>query len=155
MTAPLPSLRDPDTLHPLLRPIYFQHVDTLRSRGLIVVTVFCWRPCGAQEQLYQIGRRGIPGEKIVTNARGGSSWHNVERDGRPAALAYDLALMTSDGKRYLSDLDPAWYDSGLVAESLGLTWGGRSKSRDLGHQQLDGHGSLTIAEAMAGTDPVG
>lgn len=152
--TPMPSLRDPQTLHPLLLPIWTRHVDLVRSKGLIVVTVFCWRSSLAQARLYEIGRRGIPGERVVTYARGGSSWHNVERNGAPASLAYDLALMTRDGRRYLPDADPAWQLAGEIGEALGLTWGGRfERLRDLGHWQLDGRGTLALVDAMAGADP--
>ena len=153
---PMPSLRDPETLHPLIRRIWEQHVTDCRAAGLIVVTVFCYRSALAQERLYQIGRRGIPGEQIVTKARGGRSWHNVERNGYPAALAYDIALMTADGKRYLPDHDERWTVAGKLGRALGLSWCEPwMLAGDYGHYQLDGRGTLTLDAALAGRDPAG
>lgn len=155
MTA-MPSLRDPDTLHPILRPVYYECQRRWRAAGLIVILTFAWRSRGAQNQLWQIGRRGVEGEKIVTRARGGQSWHNVERDGMPSALAFDVACLTTDGKRVLPDTDPAWQRAGEIAETgIGLTWGIRygRMDFDLGHYQMDDRGELKLADAMAGRDP--
>lgn len=157
MIAPssYPSTRDPELLHTLLRPTWDRFMRLTRAAGLNPVLTFAYRSRLAQERLYQIGRRGLEGEKTVTNARGGESWHNVERNGVPAALAFDFALIAKDGRHLLADGDEAWQQAGRIAESLGLTWGGRWRMRDLGHCQLDDGGRLTLAEAMAGRDPAG
>lgn len=151
----MPSLRDPETLHPLLLPLHYRAMDLWRAGGLIPVLTFAWRSAAAQDRLWQIGRRGIPGEKIVTYVRGGYSWHNVERDGRPASLAFDVAMMTDDGHALLPDTDERWIVAGQVGEGLGLTWGGRWRLRDCCHYQLDNRGTLALADAMAGVDPAG
>lgn len=68
----------------------------------------------------------------VTNARAFQSWHQY-------GLAADCAFLR-DGKLVISEKDPwamrgyALY--GQVAESLGLTWGGRWKMMDFGHIEL-------------------
>jgi hypothetical protein len=151
----MPSLRDPATMHPLLVPLWQRFAREVRTAGGIVIFPFFWRSGLAQDRLHQIGRRGVPGEKIVTNARGGESWHNVERDGCPASLAFDFALMTADGQRYLPDDHPLWTVAGEIGERLGLTWGGRWKMHDASHLQLDNRGTLSLQQAVNGVDPDG
>ena len=144
-------LRDPETLHPLLLPIYFEHMRRMRSAGLIPVPYFFWRSKKAQDLLYESGRT-MPG-RLLTYARGGQSWHNVERFGLPASLAYDLILVAVGGRDALPDDDAAWTIAGELGEGLGLTWGGRRRSLDMGHYQLDDRGELSLSRAMAGEDP--
>jgi len=68
----------------------------------------------------------------VTNARAFQSWHQY-------GLAADCAFLR-DGKLVITEKDP-WamrgYELyGQVAESLGMTWGGRWKMMDFGHIEL-------------------
>jgi peptidoglycan L-alanyl-D-glutamate endopeptidase CwlK len=68
----------------------------------------------------------------VTNARAFQSWHQY-------GLAADCAFLR-EGKLVISEKDP-WAMRGYklygeVAESLGLTWGGRWTMMDLGHTEL-------------------
>ena len=68
----------------------------------------------------------------VTNAAAFQSWHQY-------GLAADCAFVR-DGKIVISEKDP-WAMRGYrlygeVAESLGLTWGGRWKMMDFGHTEL-------------------
>ena len=68
----------------------------------------------------------------VTNARAFQSWHQY-------GLAADCAFLRN-GKLVISEKDPwamrGYQLYGEVAESLGLTWGGRWKMMDLGHTEL-------------------
>jgi len=68
----------------------------------------------------------------VTNARAFQSWHQY-------GLAGDCAFWR-DGKLVISEKDPwamrGYQLYGEVAESLGLTWGGRWKMMDFGHTEL-------------------
>ncbi|UVW30323.1 M15 family metallopeptidase [Massilia sp. H6] len=68
----------------------------------------------------------------VTNARAFQSWHQY-------GLAADCAFLRN-GKLVISEKDPwamrGYQLYGEVAESLGLTWGGRWKMMDLGHSEL-------------------
>lgn len=68
----------------------------------------------------------------VTNAAAYQSWHQY-------GLAADCAFVR-DGRLVISERDP-WAMRGYrlygeVAESLGLTWGGRWKMMDFGHTEL-------------------
>ena len=68
----------------------------------------------------------------VTNARAFQSWHQY-------GLAADCAFLR-DGKLVISEKDPwamrGYQLYGEVAESLGMTWGGRWKMMDFGHTEL-------------------
>lgn len=68
----------------------------------------------------------------VTNAGAFQSWHQY-------GLAADCAFLR-DGKIVVTEKDPwamrGYQLYGEVAESLGLTWGGRWKMMDFGHTEL-------------------
>jgi peptidoglycan LD-endopeptidase CwlK len=74
----------------------------------------------------------------VTNAAAFQSWHQY-------GLAADCAFIR-DGKLVISEQDPwalrGYQLYGEVAESLGLTWGGRWKMRDYGHAELRVAGTM-------------
>lgn len=98
-----------------------------------------------QNALYQKGRRGIAGEKRVTNAKGGTSFHNY-------GLSCDFWFYY-DGRRLRDDdqkrefTDEPFKIVGKYAEKQGLEWGGRWKTiADMPHVQLQG---LSIADCRA------
>ena len=70
--------------------------------------------------------------KSVTNAAAFQSWHQY-------GLAADCAFLR-DGKLVISEKDPwamrGYQLYGEVAESVGMTWGGRWKMMDFGHTEL-------------------
>ncbi|WP_379679189.1 M15 family metallopeptidase [Massilia consociata] len=84
-----------------------------------------YRSPARQEELARAGSH-------VTNARAFQSWHQY-------GLAADCAFLR-DGKLVISEKDPwamrGYQLYGEVAESLGLTWGGRWKMMDFGHTEL-------------------
>jgi peptidoglycan LD-endopeptidase CwlK len=77
----------------------------------------------------------------VTNARAWQSWHQY-------GLAADCAFWR-DGKLVISEKDPwamrGYQLYGQVAESLGLTWGGRWTMMDFGHAELRLRGVMSSA----------
>ena len=106
----------------------------------IDVLIYCtYRSSEEQNELYKIGRT-LPG-KIITNARGGQSWHNFH-------AAFDF-VPTINGK-------PQWGSKslytrcGIIAESLDLEWAGRwtGSLKETAHCQY--RGGLTLAQAAAG-----
>ena len=87
-----------------------------------------------QNELYQIGR--TKAGKIVTNAKGGQSYHNY-------GMAFDLVLII-DGKQAswdtLKDFDgdkvSDWLECVEIAKSYGWEWGGDwAKFKDQPHFQ--------------------
>jgi|DEB3_MinimDraft_2_1074329.scaffolds.fasta_scaffold38157_2 hypothetical protein len=107
------------------------------------------RPNAEQDALYAIGRRGIPGERTVTNARAGQSLHNVW-----PSQAFDLMVLVK-GREWEAALydaiAPVMFDEWrrMAAESLtteilpdgksitwDLEWGGNWRSKDRPHWQI-------------------
>lgn len=139
--------KDPRHLHPLARAKLTTHMEMVArfvSRGFLQET---WRDPGEQLRLYGIGRDGqghVIGD-TVTDAKPGFSWHNLMYyNGKPCSLAYHIAIRDQDGigiegfgRNTLSERDIEDYTFiGRLGEHLGLTWGGRWRSRDLVHFEL-------------------
>jgi len=130
------TLKRIDLLHPLLRAdvhkMYEEMCEALRGRA-IPRFAYTLRTNKEQDELYQIGRTK-PG-KIVTNAKGGQSYHNY-------GLAFDLVLII-DGKTAswdtLTDFDkdnePDWMECVAIAKKSGFEWGGDWKFTDKPHFQ--------------------
>jgi len=96
----------------------------LRENGIQVKLVSGYRSQEEQDQLYAQGRT-MPG-KIVTNARGGYSWHNF-------GLAADYAFVKDGHLTW----DGPWSHFGRIARMCGLEWGGDfRKFPDRPHVQL-------------------
>lgn len=106
----------------------------------IDVLIYCtYRSPEEQNELYKIGR-SLPG-KIVTNARGGQSWHNFH-------AAFDFVPMIN-GKLQWAD-KKLYAKCGAIAESLDLEWAGRwtGSLKETAHCQY--RGGLTLAQARSG-----
>ena len=101
-----------------------------------------WRSAARQDALAALG----PG---VTNARAYQSWHQY-------GLAADCAFVR-DGRLVISERDPwalrGYQLYGQVAESVGLTWGGRWKMMDLGHTELRRPGVMPRPALPASATP--
>lgn len=95
------------------------------------------RSYAEQDALYAKGRSGIPGEKIVTNARGGYSNHNF-------GIAFDIGVF--EGMKYLPE-SPKYKAAGAIGVGLGLDWGGNWKTiQDEPHFQLRPVWAASLAE---------
>lgn len=101
-----------------------------------------------QDELYAQGRTK-PG-KIVTNAKGGDSFHNY-------GLAFDIALIDRGKLNWNTGADindndiTDFFEIGEIGEKLGLEWGGRWKFKDMPHFQLTF--GLSLADLKAGKKP--
>jgi peptidoglycan L-alanyl-D-glutamate endopeptidase CwlK len=97
------------------------------SKAGIDILVYCtYRSKEEQDELYKIGRT-LPG-KIVTNARGGYSWHNHHR-------AFDWVPIVNGKPQWNNN---ALYSrAGIIAEQVGLEWSGRwtGKLKETAHCQ--------------------
>jgi peptidoglycan L-alanyl-D-glutamate endopeptidase CwlK len=109
-----------------------------RAVGIDVLITSTFRDVESQNALYAQGRT-TPG-KIVTNARGGESFHQYR-------CAFDFVPLVN-GK-------PDWEHAetftrcGEIAESVGLKWAGRWVSfKELAHCQYTG--GLTLDDLKAG-----
>lgn len=128
--------------------------QALEPSGVQVIVTSTYRDHASQNALFAQGRTR-PG-KIVTNARGGESWHNFR-------CAFDIALL-NNGK----NTDPKddvliwdntapnvklWQAVGQLGELAGLEWAGRwVRFREMAHFQYTG--GLTLDQLRAGAKVV-
>lgn len=110
-----------------------------------------YRSYAEQQELYNQGRTAkskAAGEKIVTNAKPGTSYHNH-------SLAIDFVLVNSGydmGADFDEDGISDWIEVVSVAKLLGFEWGGDWKSfKDYPHFQMTF--GLSTAELMGGAKP--
>ncbi len=96
------------------------------SEGFTLIVTNGYRSNAEQDALYRIGRRGIKGERVVTNARGGQSNHNRRE-------AVDFAFVV---KGEISWNEKLYLNIGRWAKQVGLNWGGNWRFKDLPHVEL-------------------
>lgn len=138
-------------LHPVLAASANALIQRSYARGVPIVITQGLRTIAEQNALYAQGR-SKPGP-IVTNARGGTSYHNY-------GLAFDFALLLPDGTQISWDTNrdgdkdklADWQEVVQEAKQLGLEWGGDWKSfRDYSHLQMTF--GLTTNQLRAGKRP--
>ncbi|WP_370866604.1 M15 family metallopeptidase [Saccharibacillus sp. JS10] len=135
----VPELSQPKVKVIALHPEVQSKMNTLirqaKDRGIDVVITSDFRSSAEQDRLYRQGRED-PGN-IVTNARGGQSYHNY-------GLAIDFALLDKSGK-IVWDMEQDLNDNGRsdwlevvdLAKTLGFEWGGDWENfRDYPHFQM-------------------
>lgn len=108
-------------------------IELAEKAGYMLLVTQGLRTFAEQDALFAQGR--TKKGKVVTNARGGSSWHNY-------GLAVDFAFVT---KGEIDWTDSLYRKIGGWAKTAGLEWGGNWKSiTDLPHvQQIDGMNTKT------------
>lgn len=112
---------------PLVERRAAQVIKHMTQLGHPMRIVEGYRSKERQDELYAQGRTK-PG-KIVTNARGGESFHNY-------GVAVDLVFR----KEGYNAPEALWKTFGTVAKSAGFEWGGDWKFKDYPHlQMLLGH----------------
>jgi peptidoglycan L-alanyl-D-glutamate endopeptidase CwlK len=125
-----PMLADASRNWGVLHPDYSQRLLLIfkimkEKYGYEMALLEGYRSPARQDMLAAMGNQ-------VTNARAFQSWHQY-------GLAADCAFWR-DGKLVISEKDPwamrGYQLYGQVAESLGLTWGGRWTMMDFGHTEL-------------------
>jgi len=110
-------------LHPFIRPTIIELLSACANKNVPIRIVQGLRTFAEQNALYAQGRTA-PG-KIVTNARGGDSWHNY-------GLSIDFCLLRADGKQISwnreEDLDgdgiKDWTEVVDLFLAKGFEWGG-------------------------------
>ena len=120
-------------MHPLLRTELANILREIEQGGVSIRLTQTLRTIQEQNDLYAIGRTK-PG-KIVTNAKGGQSYHNY-------GLACDFCLLHKDGSiswNMHEDLDKDgiadWMEVVKIFEKYGWEWGGKWKFKDTPHFQ--------------------
>lgn len=140
----------PTSLNPIVKERSNRLIQIAAKKGIFVVITEGFRSVGEQNRLYEQGRT-TPGN-IVTNAKGGESYHNY-------GLAIDFALKTPAGnviwdRQYDGNKNSKadWTEVVEIAKSLGFQWGGDwVKFKDYPHLQMDF--GLTIADLQNGKRP--
>lgn len=140
-----------DGLHPVVKQAAELLIERCHARGVPIVITQGLRTIAEQNALYNQGRT-LPG-LIVTNARGGYSYHNF-------GLAIDFALLMPDGKnvswdmRRDGDFDRTfdWLEVVEEAKKIGFEWGGDWKTfKDYPHFEMVF--GLTCAQLRNGAKP--
>ncbi|WP_160170706.1 peptidoglycan-binding protein [Luteimonas huabeiensis] len=114
-------------LHPEVRATAAAFVNRVEQElGIRLRVTQGYRSIAEQDALYAQGRTA-PGD-VVTNARGGSSYHNY-------GLAFDVVEVRPDGS---VNWETDWDAIGRIGESMGLEWGGQwTRLVDRPHFQMD------------------
>ena len=121
-------------VNPLLAERGRTMLDRCAQAGLELLVTQGLRTWVEQDALFAQGRTA-PG-KIVTNARGGESYHNF-------GLAFDILVLDAMGKAEWDPAHPGWDQAATVGKSLGLEWGGDWLTiKDRPHFQYTGGLSL-------------
>ncbi|QVY63563.1 M15 family metallopeptidase [Cytobacillus gottheilii] len=149
-TVPKEDVPLPDGLHPTVALKRDELVSLAADKGIQVVITADFRSYEEQNRLYEQGRSTAG--NIVTNAKGGESYHNY-------GLAIDFALMTIDGQ-VVWDMEydgngngtPDWDEVVSIAKDLGFSWGGDWRNfKDYPHFQMNF--GLSISELQRGKRP--
>jgi len=130
------------SLDELLTPVRArvdQFLADCKNHGIDLLVTSTYRDNESQDALYAQGRTA-PGN-IVTNAKGGQSYHNFR-------CAVDIVPLVN-GKPVWDGKDPIWVKVGSLGKQAGLEWAGEWKSfKELAHFQYTG--GLTLADLNAG-----
>ncbi|PYE48744.1 M15 family metallopeptidase [Paenibacillus barcinonensis] len=137
-------------LHPVVAENEGVLVRMAARRGIHVVITHGYRSVEEQDALFAQGRS--TSGNIVTNARGGESYHNY-------GLAIDFALKTPEGD-IVWDMErddngngkADWMEVVALAKEMGFTWGGDwTDFPDYPHLQMDF--GLSIRDLKRGKRP--
>lgn len=130
------SVKRAETCHPAIRNFILSWLNNCSTRNIGVRITSGYRSVPEQDVLYAQGRT-TPGG-IVTNAKGGKSWHNY-------GLAFDFCLFHKDKTvtwDMMEDLDhdgvSDWMEAVDEAKKLGFAWGGdwTGEFQDYPHFQM-------------------
>lgn len=138
-------------LHPVVLAAATVLIERCYARGVPIVITQGLRTIAEQDALYAQGRTK-PGS-IVTNAKGGYSYHNF-------GLAVDFALLLPNGSSVSWDMNRDYNENNIKdwievveeAKKLGFDWGGDWTSfKDYPHFQMVF--GLTLTQLRAGIKP--
>jgi len=129
-------------VHEMVQEKSYELIRQAYKESIFVVITEGFRLIEQQHKLYSQGRT-TPGI-IVTNAKGGYSYHNY-------GLAFDIALLDNNGEVDWT-IGRRWNKAGEVGKRIGLEWGGDWKSlKDYPHFQYTF--GLSLSELRSGKTP--
>lgn len=130
-------------LHPVVAQKAREWLRLVEAEGYKVLVTQTLRTIEEQNALYEQGRTK-PGA-IVTNAKGGYSYHNY-------GLALDFCMIRTDGS-----LDwivgTKWRRIAEIGKSLGFEWGGDWTGSLIDYPHLQYTFGLSISDLLAGKRP--
>lgn len=137
-------------LNPVVKERMNQLIEQSAKKGMVVVITDGFRSSADQDLLYQKGRTASG--NIVTNAKGGESYHNY-------GLAIDFALKNPSGdiiwdRKYDGNKNGVadWNEVVELAKGLGFEWGGDwDQFQDYPHLQMDF--GLSLSQLKNGERP--
>ena len=131
--------RNLDDLLPDVKTRVENFIKACQIAGIDILVTSTFRDNASQDALYAQGR--TTAGKIVTNARGGDSFHNHR-------CAVDIVPLVN-GKPDWDGSHPVWAQIGAIGQECGLEWAGSWKTfKELAHFQYTG--CLTIADLKEG-----
>lgn len=135
-----------EDLLPVVQTKVHAFIKKCNESGIDVLITSTYRDNESQTSLYNQGRTPeskARGEKKVTNAKAGQSYHNY-------AIAFDFVPLIN-GKAQWNNI-ALFNKCGVIAKSCGLEWAGDWKTfKELAHCQYSA--GLTISELQAGKRP--
>jgi len=127
-----------EDLNPKVKVLCEKFIEECKKQGIDILITSTYRNAESQNALYAQGR--TTAGKIVTNARGGQSYHNWR-------VAFDFVPLVH-GKAQWSDVK-TFTKCGEIAEKVGLEWAGRwVKFKELAHCQFTN--GLKLSDFQAG-----
>ena len=147
-------------VHPTVKAKALELIPKAYEKGYKLIITQGLRTIHAQNLFYAKGRTtaqlkavgitdvtGEPKEKVVTKAKGGTSYHNY-------GLAFDFGVLNKAEDDVDWDADSKFKAVGQLGKAIGLEWGGDFKSiKDTPHFQITF--GLSIADLKAGKRPSG
>ncbi len=118
-------------VHPALAARARAMAEALAHSGFRIQITQGLRTWEEQDALYARGRTASPigHAYIITNARGGQSYHNF-------GLAVDIVVLDANGKPNWDTDHPGWAAAAVAGKSLDLEWGGDwTGFKDIPHYQ--------------------
>jgi peptidoglycan L-alanyl-D-glutamate endopeptidase CwlK len=133
--------RSIDDLLPVVKEKVKKFVALCKGDGIELLITSTYRDNESQNALYAQGRTE-PG-RVVTNAKGGQSFHNYR-------CAVDVVPLVN-GKPDWDGTHPIWAKIGNYGKLAGLEWAGEwTRFKELAHFQYTG--GLTLADLRAGKE---
>ncbi|KIL49152.1 hypothetical protein KR50_11870 [Jeotgalibacillus campisalis] len=140
----------PTELHPVVEEKKNELIEQSAEQGIEIVITDGFRSAEEQDKIYEQGRSEEG--NIVTNARGGESYHNF-------GLAIDFAIRTNEDT-VVWDMEydgnnnerSDWMEVVEIAKELGFSWGGDWHGfKDYPHFEM--RFGLSIRELQRGERP--
>lgn len=128
-----------EDLLPVAKDKVERFIALCKEQGIDLLVTSTYRDHESQNALYAQGRTSFG--NVVTNAKGGQSFHNFR-------CAVDVVPLIN-GKPNWNSSNPAWKTIGKIGKEVGLEWAGDwKKFPEMAHFQYTG--GATLAQLQAG-----